>query len=228
MKEIKLNRTLISLITAILLLASPSAPRADIIQLENTYTGSGSWNMQSNPFWQSFTVSSGELTTFALAVTSSNTATYGTVDLYAGEGTGGALLKSVTALRIAKPWLNGVDRFWVADFGGISLAAGTYTAYYHDNMYDAVTPGWVVGMWTKSAYSGGTLATNGTVQTPYDLAFYTQSPTGVGSYVAPSGGGGGGGGAVATPEPGTMMLLGSGVLTFGLSRFRRRKREVSA
>jgi len=39
---------------------------------------------------------------------------------------------------------------------------------------------------------------------------------------------GGGGGAVATPEPGTMMLLGSGVLTFGLSRFRRRKREVIA
>jgi len=29
-----------------------------------------------------------------------------------------------------------------------------------------------------------------------------------------------------TPEPGTMMLLGSGVLTFGLSRFRRRKQEV--
>jgi len=41
-------------------------------------------------------------------------------------------------------------------------------------------------------------------------------------------GGGGGGGAVATPEPGTMMLLGSGVLTFGLSRFRRRKPEVVA
>lgn len=34
-------------------------------------------------------------------------------------------------------------------------------------------------------------------------------------------------GATATPEPGTMMLLGSGVLAFGLSRFRRRK-EVSA
>ena len=29
-----------------------------------------------------------------------------------------------------------------------------------------------------------------------------------------------------TPEPGTMMLLGSGVLTFGLSRFRRRKQEA--
>ena len=29
--------------------------------------------------------------------------------------------------------------------------------------------------------------------------------------------------SVATPEPGTMMLLGSGVLAFGLSRFRRRK-----
>jgi len=41
-------------------------------------------------------------------------------------------------------------------------------------------------------------------------------------------GGGGGGGPVATPEPGTMMLLGSGVLTFGLSRFRRRKPEVIA
>jgi len=36
-----------------------------------------------------------------------------------------------------------------------------------------------------------------------------------------------GGGATATPEPGTMILLGSGVLAFGLSRFRRRK-EVSA
>jgi len=33
--------------------------------------------------------------------------------------------------------------------------------------------------------------------------------------------------AVATPEPGTMMLLGSGVLTFAVSRFRRRK-EISA
>lgn len=29
--------------------------------------------------------------------------------------------------------------------------------------------------------------------------------------------------AVATPEPGTVMLLGSGVLTFAASRFRRRK-----
>jgi len=32
----------------------------------------------------------------------------------------------------------------------------------------------------------------------------------------------------ATPEPGTIMLLGSGVLAFGLKRFRRRKQEVCA
>jgi len=31
----------------------------------------------------------------------------------------------------------------------------------------------------------------------------------------------------ATPEPGTMLLLGSGILTFGLSRFRRRKQVAS-
>ena len=30
-----------------------------------------------------------------------------------------------------------------------------------------------------------------------------------------------------TPEPGTMLLLGSGILTFGLSRFRRRKEVAS-
>ena len=30
----------------------------------------------------------------------------------------------------------------------------------------------------------------------------------------------------ATPEPGTMMLLGSGLLAFGLSRFRRRRESI--
>jgi len=75
-------------------------------------------------------VTSGVLTTFALTVTSAGTATTGVVVLYAGEGIGGTLLKSVTASRISKQWSNGVDTFWVADFGGISLAAGKYTASY--------------------------------------------------------------------------------------------------
>jgi len=63
--------------------------------------------------------------------------------------------------------------------------------------------------------------TNGTYSYSYDDTGYNAANW----HVTPAGGSAS---AVATPEPGTMMLLGSGVLTFGLSRFRRRKQEVVA
>jgi len=107
-------------------------------------------------------------------------------------------------------WNLAAGNYWVV-FQGSSKFEGSATM-----PTDVTTPllNYQVGQ-----YSGPTPPPIGS------LTWYDETAHPVGIQIQS---GGGGGGAVATPEPGTMMLLGSGVLTFGLSRFRRRKREVIA
>ena len=63
---------------------------------------------------------------------------------------------------------------------------------------------------------GSSLAPSGT--NPFEISALTGESMQLTSFAPTS--------AVATPEPGTMMLLGSGVVSFAVSRFRRRKQEV--
>lgn len=196
------------------LLAVAETSHADIITINpgsNNYDGYANINPGVTA-WQSFTVTGGNLTTVALWLLQfGNQFPTGNVDLFVGEGLGGTKLTTVTGTTTQQIGgsFSGLY-FYVADFGGLPLAAGQYTISFRDvpiPLRPAVN--------FSDTYSGGKYVYNNF--TVGDLLFYTSSPTGQGSYNS----GGGGGGVSAVPEPGSVMLMGSGLL--GMLGFRRRE-----
>lgn len=209
MRPFRIKLFTVGVFAFILLLVATTSSHAYIINISTGNIRNGSYAFFDANFtaWQSFTVTqTGNLTTMALILEQDgNTFPAGKVDLYAGEGLGGtSLLTDVNATTILK---NGTY-YYVADFAGILLNAGMYTVAYHGA---GLSPAATVVVADANLYPGGKLYNRGNMG---DLVFYTSSPTGVGSF-------GSGGGAVATPEPGTVMLMGSGLL--GMLGFRRRE-----
>ena len=158
---------------------------------------------------------------------------------------GGTNIKDlVTALTVnVSGASSGNGTFNLSDFDGVLFDTSLAGVDFSKPLFGQVLAG-VGGSGINGSWGNGDLATNiSTAPDPpqsYNGDFQLFSP---GSSLAPSGTNpfeisalGGESmqltsfapsSAVATPEPGTMMLLGSGVLTFAVSRFRRRK-EISA
>lgn len=171
--------------------------------------------VNTNYVWQSITVNSAsDLTVFGFLLSSFglDTSLTATIELLSGVGTGGTTLSIVTGSVITASGA----KYLKADFGNISLSAGQqYTVYVHD--FTAAPPDFM--RQSGNPYSGGTFD-SGYGNLGWDATFYTPIP----GYVVSGGGGGSGGGsggASSVPEPGTMMLMGSGVL--GMLGFRRRE-----
>jgi len=163
--------------------------------------------------WQSFTVNTvSTITSFGLVTNGGQTSTLtATMDLYFGEGIGGAQLSSKvgSVINVDIGGGNYTDVF-AANFG-ISLNPGQYTVYIHD-VIDPVGGGSlnIGGVLATEPYSyaGGKFVSSYFGDSGYDAQFFTPIP----NYS---------GGASSVPEPGTIVLMGSGF--FGMLGFRRRE-----
>ncbi len=149
--------------------STPVNPAALDQSQTNVAYGTGSSDQ-----WQSFTAgASGQLTRIDLGVSSpvAPQSSAGTITIYAGEGTGGAVL-STTAVTFVPSGFNSLQSFAIS--GGPVLTAGQIYTYRFK--VPSITVGWVWGQ--DGAYAGGHCSFNANC----DFVFKT--------YIAPA----------ATPE----------------------------
>lgn len=165
-----------AIVAGIALLAFASGLRADLPTLNISQPLFDVGNPSESWGWQSFTVTEDStITTFAFEWNGSagNLNATATVDLLTGEGTGGTLLKSVTGSVVydtSGPY-EGYN-FFTADFGGVDLTPGQYTAYYHD----ATDLIWTVQEF-GDPYSGGKFVNDWYgYDDNWDATFFTPAP----------------------------------------------------
>lgn len=125
--------------------------------------------------WQSFTVAqAANITTFAFLWngSSGNLSATATVGLLSGEGTGGTVLDSTTG-RVAYSTSGAYQGyyFFVANFGGIELTPGQYTAYIHGTSDTLQLLGTMY-----DSYSGGKCVSSSYGDSGMDATFFTPSP----------------------------------------------------
>jgi hypothetical protein len=124
--------------------------------------------------WQSITVpQTSTLTTFGFAWNggSGDLGATATVDLLAGEGTGGALLASTTG---SISMVNNDSYFgnvFIADFNDIQLSPGQYTVYIHNPTTELNLVGTIY-----DSYSGGKFVGDYYGDVGMDATFFTPSP----------------------------------------------------
>ena len=166
--------------------------------------------------WQTITVPTvSTLTTFAFEWngSSGDLGATATVDLLRGDGLGGTLLGSVTGsvvlddqvLYPSDPYAG--YRFFVANFGGVSLSPGQYTVSYHD----ATAPLQLVGLF-DTAPTGNHYTGQGFGNLGGELTFFTPSPIGSSSS--------------AVPEPSSFAMLGIGGLLVVGYAWRKKKQTA--
>ncbi|MEI8314888.1 MAG: PEP-CTERM sorting domain-containing protein [Verrucomicrobiota bacterium] len=209
MNTTKITRLSLALVAMLLLALAPKLHAVPVLTISQPLWDTAFYDPSG---WQSFTVSqSSILTTFGFRINGAPDvgSEPGTMDLYAGVGTGTSLASVVANIVEAGPGPYEGILFFQGNFGGMNLNAGQYTVSYHG------TPHWLNLLGARySSYDGGEFngASSGNGEGTFDLIFFTPGPAS-----SP---------AAAVPEPSSFAMLAIGGLVLGGYAWRKKQQTA--